>query len=100
MLQEHKEALIREQDVKEITKRLDREEQERHQQRVKDIANSERQAILFYECLVDKDAGEAGTIARAYVKTWAAKLGIDLDELRKQKEKDARQLHELMKVET
>lgn len=100
MLEEHKEALVTEKDIEEVTKRLEREEQDRHQQRVKDITSSAKQAVLFRECLTDKEAGEAGTIARAYVKTWATTLGIDLDELRKKKEEDTIQLHKLMKVET
>jgi len=87
MLKEHKVALAQEEDLQEITKQLDKKEQERHQQRVKEIAKSAAEAQLFYSCLHDHEAGEAGTVVRAYIKAWAAAYGVDLEEVRRRKEK-------------
>ncbi len=95
MLKEHKVALAEDVDLQTITRRLDREEQERHQQRVKEIANSANEAQLFYNCLHDHGTEEAGIVARAYVKAWAAEYGVDLDDVRKRKEATKRMLREL-----
>ena len=99
MLQEHKKALIFGQDLRTITNDLQQEERDMHQQRLKAISDSETQALLFYECLKDAEAGEAGTIARSYMKTWAAKLGIDLEELRKRKDQETKKLQEILEAD-
>lgn len=96
MLKEHKVALAQEEDLQAITKQLDKEEQERHQQRVKEIANSAAEAQLFFRCLHDHEAGEAGTVVRAYIKTWAATYGVDLEEVRRRREDGERLHRELM----
>lgn len=96
MLKEHKVALAQEEDLQAITKQLDKEEQERHQQRVKEIANSAAEAQLFYSCLHDHEAGEAGIVVRAYIKTWAATYGVDLEEVRRRKEESTHLRKELM----
>lgn len=96
MLKEHKVALAKEEDLQAITKRMEKEEQERHQQRVKQISNSAAEAQLFYNCLNDPEAGEAGIVVRAYVKAWAATYNVDLDEVRRRKEDAERLPKELM----
>lgn len=96
MLKEHKLALIYEEDLKQTTKRLEDEERERHQQRLKEIASSEKQAQLFLDCVADPEATEAAVIARAYCKTWAASYGIDLEELRQKKLEERQQVTKLM----
>ena len=96
MLKEHKVALAEEVDLQTITKQLENEEHERHQQRIKQISNSAAEAQLFYGCLNDPEAGEAGMVVRAYIKAWAAKYGVDLDEVRRRKEEEENIHRELM----
>lgn len=96
MLKEHKVALAEETDLQTITKQLEKEEQERHQQRVKEISSSAAEAQLFYNCLQDHNATEVNVIARAYIKTWAASYGVDLDAVRKRKEEAEKMSKELM----
>ena len=95
MLKEHKVALAAEEDLQAITKQLEKEELERHQQRVKQISNSAAEAQLFYGCLNDPEAGEAGIVVRAYIKAWAAKYGVDLDEMRRRKAEEEN-LHKVL----
>ena len=96
MLKEHKVALTEEEDLQTITKRLEKEEQERHQQRVKEISNSAAEAQLFYNCLQDHNAAEVGVIARAYIKTWAATYGVDLEAVQRRREEGEKLHKELM----
>lgn len=98
MLKEHKVALAEEVDLKTITNELEKAEQERHQQRVKQINSSAAEAQLFYNCLHDPDAKEAGTVVRAYIKTWAASYGVDLDEVRRRKREEGKLSRDLMKA--
>ena len=95
MLKEHKVALAQEEDLQTITKRLEKEEQERHQQRVKEISASAAEAQLFYNCLQDHSATEVNVIARAYIKTWAATYGVDLEAVRRRREEGER-LHKAL----
>lgn len=99
MLKEHKVGLAEEVDLQAITKQLEKEEQERHQQRVKQIGNSAAEAQLFFNCLNDPEAGEAGLVVRAYIKAWAATYGVDLEEVRRRKE-EAEQLHRALIEDT
>lgn len=96
MLKEHKVALAEEVDLQAITKQLEKEEQERHQLRVKEISSSAAEAQLFYSCLQDHNATEVNVIARAYIKSWAATYGVDLDAVRKCKEEAEKMSKELM----
>lgn len=99
MLKEHKVALAEEIDLKTITNQLEKEEQERHQQRVKEISNSAAEAQLFYSCLQDHNAAEVGVIARAYIKTWAATYGVDLEAVQRRREEREKLYKELINVE-
>lgn len=98
MLKEHKVALAQEEDLNAITKHLEKEENERHQQRVKEIAASAAEAQLFATCLQDHKTAEVNVIARAYVKSWAAAYGIDLDAVRKRKREEGKLSRQLMKA--
>lgn len=92
MLREHKLALMTQTDLKQVSTRLTELEQARHRAALQEIESSEKQARLFLDCLQDPAAGEAGTIARAYCKAWAASYGVDLEALkREQKEKEEQQ---------
>lgn len=94
MLTEHKKALIESADLRAVTYQLEKEEQERHQQRLKQITSSEAEARLILNCLQDPEAAEAGMVARAYIKVWAAKMGIDLEKLQEQQ----KELNDLCKT--
>ena len=96
MLKEHKVALAEEVDLKTITNQLEKEELERHQQRVKEISASAAEAQLFYSCLQDHNATEVNVIARAYIKTWAATYGVDLEAVQRRREEGEKLHKELM----
>ena len=96
MLKEHKVALAEDADLQTITKRLEKEEQERHQQRVKEISSSAAEAQLFYGCLNDPEAGEAKIVVQAYIKAWAATYGVDLDAVRQRREETERITEEIL----
>ena len=95
MLKEHKIGLAEGEDLEQITRRLEKEERERHDRIAKQISSSAAQAQLFYGCLNDPEAGEAGMVVRAYIKAWAATYDIDLDEVRRKREETARLAEEL-----